>query len=51
MSAIQKMSDDARVNVRRAGIPDADGNCVVYWMQRAQRAFDNPALDCHKARK
>ena len=22
-----------------------EGNCVVYWMQRAQRASDNPALD------
>jgi len=45
MSGIQKMSEDARVTVRRPGIPDPDGNCVVYWMQRAQRAFDNPALD------
>ena len=22
-----------------------DGTCVVYWMQRAQRGVDNPALD------
>ena len=34
-----------RVRVRRAGPPDPDGRCVVYWMQRAQRAVDNPALD------
>lgn len=35
----------ARVTVRRPGDPVADGRCVVYWMQRAQRALDNPALD------
>ena len=23
----------------------SDGTCVVYWMQRAQRGIDNPALD------
>src|SRR6186713_1055325 len=34
-----------RVRVSRAGSPDPDGRCVVYWMQRAQRAVDNPALD------
>ena len=31
--------------MRRRGEPDPDGQCVVYWMQRSQRAFDNPALD------
>ncbi|MGI4758620.1 MAG: deoxyribodipyrimidine photo-lyase [Janthinobacterium lividum] len=35
-----------RVNVRRDGDPRPGGKAVVYWMQRAQRAFDNPALDC-----
>ena len=35
----------ARVTVRRPGLPNADGRCVVYWMQRAQRGTDNPALD------
>jgi len=45
MDFIEKMIGNARVSIRRPGIPDADGNCVVYWMQRAQRAFDNPALD------
>jgi deoxyribodipyrimidine photo-lyase len=35
----------ARVTVRRPGPPDADGRSVVYWMQRAQRGLDNPALD------
>ena len=41
---------NARVRVRRGGEPAADGKCVVYipsrnWMQRAERAVDNPALD------
>ena len=26
-------------------MPRSDGDCVVYWMQRAQRGIDNPALD------
>ena len=38
-------ADDPRVAVRRPGPPDPDGKAVVYWMQRAQRADDNPALD------
>jgi deoxyribodipyrimidine photo-lyase len=42
---LQTLSADPRVTVRRAGVPDFDGTCVVYWMQRAQRALDNPALD------
>lgn len=39
------LRDDPRVTVRTKGDPDPDGRCVVYWMQRAQRAVDNPALD------
>src|ERR1700679_3427570 len=38
-------SDDARVTVRRSGVPDPNGSCVVYWMQRAQRGRDNHAVD------
>ena len=34
-----------RATTRRAGPPAPDARCVVYWMQRAQRAHDNPALD------
>jgi deoxyribodipyrimidine photo-lyase len=34
-----------RVLVRRDGQPRDDGRCVVYWMQRAVRIVDNPALD------
>ena len=45
MDAIEKLSRDDRITVRRAGAPDSEGGCVVYWMQRAQRATDNPALD------
>jgi deoxyribodipyrimidine photo-lyase len=33
------------VLVRRAGPPRDGGRCVVYWMQRAMRIGDNPALD------
>jgi deoxyribodipyrimidine photo-lyase len=39
------LTDDPRVTVRRPGAPDPGGRSVVYWMQRAQRAGDNPALD------
>src|ERR1700758_5141252 len=45
MDSIAKLSNDPRVTVRRRGNPDPEGQCVVYWMQRAQRGFDNPALD------
>jgi deoxyribodipyrimidine photo-lyase len=38
-------TQNPRVTVRRAGSPLKDGKCIVYWMQRAQRALDNPALD------
>jgi deoxyribodipyrimidine photo-lyase len=42
---LDSVAQDPRVTVRRAGPPDASGRAVVYWMQRAQRALDNPALD------
>ena len=45
MDPIEKLSRDDRITVRRGGAPNVGGNCVVYWMQRAQRATDNPALD------
>ncbi len=41
----EQLAADARVTVRRGGAPDPEGTCVVYWMQRAQRGNDNPALD------
>ncbi len=43
--ALIKLAQDARVTVRRGGVPSRGGKCVVYWMQRAERAVDNPALD------
>jgi deoxyribodipyrimidine photo-lyase len=45
MDEINRLSSNARVTVRRSGEPDPDGHCVIYWMQRAQRALDNPALE------
>ena len=42
---LEQVSVDPRVTVRRTRLPDAKGRCVVYWMQPAQRALDNPALD------
>src|SRR5208283_2389603 len=45
MSDLLKLTENPRVTVRRAGPPDPNGTCVVYWMQRAQRGIDNPALD------
>ncbi|MBW4037955.1 MAG: deoxyribodipyrimidine photolyase [Acidobacteria bacterium] len=43
--ALRALADDARVTVRRGGVPAGEGKCVVYWMQRAQRGRDNHALD------
>ncbi len=45
MSDLETLSRHPRVTVRRPGPPNPDGSCVVYWMQRAQRALDNPGLD------
>jgi deoxyribodipyrimidine photo-lyase len=42
---LEKYADDPRVTIRRGGAPLKDGKSVVYWMQRAQRGIDNPALD------
>jgi deoxyribodipyrimidine photo-lyase len=39
------LASDPRVTIRRVGFPDPEGTSVVYWMQRSQRALDNPALD------
>ena len=42
---IKTLSLNPRITVRKSSAPDPEGDCVVYWMQRAQRALDNPALD------
>jgi deoxyribodipyrimidine photo-lyase len=45
MDDLDRIQKHPRVRVRRKGEPAADGTCVVYWMQRAQRGIDNPALN------
>jgi deoxyribodipyrimidine photo-lyase len=45
ISELRALANDARVTVRRGGPPAADGKCIVYWMQRAQRGVDNHAVD------
>jgi deoxyribodipyrimidine photo-lyase len=42
---LANLANQPRVLIRRAGAPRKDGKCVVYWMQRAMRIVDNPALD------
>ena len=45
MDSIEALRDNPRVTWRRRGVVDPEGHCVVYWMQRSQRAVDNPALN------
>lgn len=45
MRELVALAADPRLTVRREGLPRADGSCVVYWMQRAQRGVENAALD------
>jgi deoxyribodipyrimidine photo-lyase len=45
MHDLSELTGDPRVTIRRGGPVDPDGRAVVYWMQRAQRGRDNPALD------
>jgi deoxyribodipyrimidine photo-lyase len=45
MDKLIELTRNPRVTVRRDAAPDPEGTCVVYWMQRAQRGVDNPALD------
>ena len=42
---LARLVEEPRVLVRRGGAPRPGGRCVVYWMQRAVRIQDNPALD------
>lgn len=44
-AALRALAADDRVTVRRDGPPSRTGKTVVYWMQRAERAHDNHALD------
>jgi deoxyribodipyrimidine photo-lyase len=45
MDELKELTQNPRITVRRPGEFNPDGTCVVYWMQRAQRGVDNPALD------
>jgi deoxyribodipyrimidine photo-lyase len=45
MDLIESFADDPRTSVRDSATIDPDGRCVIYWMRRAQRADDNPALE------
>jgi len=42
---LARLADQPRVLVRRTGALRRGARCVVYWMQRAMRIADNPALD------
>jgi len=42
---LARLTEQPRVLVRRAGTPRKAARSVVYWMQRAVRIEDNPALD------
>jgi deoxyribodipyrimidine photo-lyase len=41
---LARLADQPRVLVRRGGALHKGARCVVYWMQRAMRIVDNPAL-------
>ena len=45
MDALDSLTRNPRITVRRNAAPVRGGRCVVYWMQHAQRALDNPALE------
>ena len=40
-----QIAQNKRITIRRPGDPDPNGKAVVYWLQKAQRALDNPALE------
>ena len=42
---LARLASQTRVVVRRDGAPRKGGRCVIYWMQRAVRIVDNPALN------
>ncbi len=45
MNPLEKLASSARIETTGHDAPDACGKAVVYRMRRAQRAFDNPALE------
>jgi deoxyribodipyrimidine photo-lyase len=44
-AALRRLAEQPRVSIRRQSDLKRDARCVVYWMQRAMRIHDNPALD------
>jgi deoxyribodipyrimidine photo-lyase len=44
MDSLERIADDPRVRIRRAGL-NAQAKCVLYWMRRSQRGLDNAALN------
>ncbi|MGB0124186.1 MAG: hypothetical protein WA419_13465 [Silvibacterium sp.] len=42
---LQRLAADPRVTVRREGAALEGGKCILYWMQRAERSLDNPAVN------
>jgi deoxyribodipyrimidine photo-lyase len=42
---LARVANQPRVLVRRGGAPRRPARCIVYWMQRAMRIVENPALD------
>jgi deoxyribodipyrimidine photo-lyase len=42
---LEQLARQPRVLVRKGLAPRKGGKCVAYWMQRAMRIVDNPALD------
>jgi deoxyribodipyrimidine photo-lyase len=42
---LARLAGQPRVRMRRVGPPGVGSKCIVYWMQRAVRVIDNPALD------
>ena len=45
MDLIESFADDPRIAVRDGATIDPHGRCIIYWMRRAQRAYENPALE------
>ena len=43
--ALVKLAENPRIQIRRNATPRPEAKCVVYWMQRAMRIHENPALD------
>ena len=43
--SLARLADNPRIRIRRDGPPRREGKCIVYWMQRAMRIHENPALD------